>query len=487
MIISVSLYSTRAEITRLYKFAVQTGQNQVSISNLPNVLEAEFLRLEELANTRKTTANALARCEEALASVKQYLGSITVQNLAVAQLDSVLEQYESTAARLDARKVELTRELQRIDAATATEQAQLTVPPEHNKLRNRAAIGVFARNAGDVEIALIYAVPFASWTAFYDIRVDMDTKEIPVKLIYKAAVKQNTGESWDNVPLQLETSTPTFGLGVPTLYPWNVDIYRVPSQPHVLYQCPTLYQASLDVDPAAKRAASLRRPVMSWYSTTPGQDEDDVEDGFIDSTSAIKHADAAVTSAGNVSATFRVPGLATIPCDNAPHNFAIVELHSKATMSWVAVPKREAKTHLTYTLLSGTASVYVGGSFIARSSVPAVSPQESFYFPLGPDPSIRITYHPCIKKRSQSGFYNKSEIHSAPIEGLRIVDQIPASQNAQIKGVNVAARVVAQWDGGEERDRRVSWVCTVPARGKVYLAMEWTVTVSPADVRVIGL
>ncbi|KAJ7640734.1 mucoidy inhibitor A [Mycena polygramma] len=497
-IVSVSLYSTRAEITRLYKFGVHSGQNQVYISKLPNVLEAESLRvegrgaatihdvtlsmedevvsklspqLEELMKTRKNTANAMARCDEALLSLKQYLGSITVQNLAVSQLESMLEQYESTAARLDTRNDELTRELQSIDAEIATERAQIKTPPEYSKLRNRAAIGVFAQKAGDVEIALIYAVPFASWTAFYDIRVDMDTKESPVTLIYKAAVKQNTGESWDDIPLQLETSTPTFGLGVPTLPPWNVDIY----------------QASLDMDSAARRAA--RRPVMSWYSATPGHD---------------------VAHITNTS---------------------------------------------QYTLLSGTASVYVGGSFIARSSVPA---HMCTHQRASLDPSIRITYHPCIKKRSQSGFYNrqvaqkplepsrgfravrkngsqnaitwpiwllrnlsnKSEIHSftqritvqntksAPVEGLRIVDQIPASRNAQIKvnlvqpplalgegttksaatqSVNVAAGVVAQWDGGEERDRRVSWVCTVPARGKVNLAMEWTVTVSPADARVIGL
>jgi hypothetical protein len=43
-IIGVSLYSNRAEITRLYKFSVKTGQNQVNISGLPNVLEAESLR-----------------------------------------------------------------------------------------------------------------------------------------------------------------------------------------------------------------------------------------------------------------------------------------------------------------------------------------------------------------------------------------------------------------------------------------------------------
>jgi hypothetical protein len=43
-IIAVNLYSTRAEITRLYKFAVKTGQNLVNVSGLPNVLEAESLR-----------------------------------------------------------------------------------------------------------------------------------------------------------------------------------------------------------------------------------------------------------------------------------------------------------------------------------------------------------------------------------------------------------------------------------------------------------
>jgi hypothetical protein len=126
----------------------------------------------------------------------------------------------------------------------------------------------------------------------------------------------------------------------------------------------------------------------------------------------MKHEEAAVMSTGNVNATFRVPGLVTIPCDGAAHNFTIVELPPQAVMSWVAVPKREAKTHLTvrgrappssflcmyletdlsqahitnaseYTLLSGTANVYVDGSFIARSTVPPVSSQESFDCPLG--------------------------------------------------------------------------------------------------------
>ncbi|KAJ7315018.1 hypothetical protein DFH08DRAFT_820983 [Mycena albidolilacea] len=514
-ITSVSVYPTRAEVTRVYKFAVQTGQNQVYISGLPNVLEPESLRVEgrgaatihdvtlsvadevsqefvpmfspklaELLSTREDKEDALTRCEQALSSLRQYLDSLTVQNLPVTQLESVLHQYETTGARLDARKKELTRELQRIDTEIAAENAQMAVPPEDHWLRNMAAIGVFAQTPGNVEIALIYAVPYASWTAFYDIRVDMDAKESPVKLIYKAAIKQNTGESWDNVPLQLETSTPTFGLGVPKL-------------PEVV---------------------------------------------------EMKHEEAAVMSTGNVNATFRVPGLVTIPCDNAAHNLTIVELRPQAVMSWVAVPKREAKTHLTahitnaseYTLLSGTANVYVDGSFIARSTVPSVSPQESFDCPLGLDPSIRITYPPISKQLSQSSFYKKSATHgftqritvhntkSVPVDGLRIVDQIPVPRNAQVKvklvqpalplgegegvtgkgaeaesnagagagakgkgkqsaSVSVSKGVVAQWDGGDKTDRRVSWVCAVPAQGKINLTLEWTVTVSPADAQVVGL
>ncbi|KAJ7847751.1 hypothetical protein B0H14DRAFT_3453626 [Mycena olivaceomarginata] len=470
-------------------------------------------KLEELLTTREDRGDALARCEQALSSLRQYLGSLTVQNLPVIQLESVLHQYETTGARLDARKKELTRELQRIDAEISAERAQVAVPPEDHKLRSKAAIGVFAQTPGNVEIALIYAVPHASWTAFYDIRVDMDTKESPVKLIYKADIKQNTGESWDNVPLQLETSTPTFGLGVPQ---------TVPLESRYLPTC-CVYQI-WGPDVATDREATAPEVVE------------------------MKHEEAAVMSTGNVNATFRVPDLVTIPCDGAAHNFTIVELRPQAVMSWVAVPKREAKTHLTahitnaseYTLLSGTANVYVDGSFIARSTVPPVSPQESFDCPLGLDPSIRVTYPPVVKQLSQSGFYKKSATHSftqritvhntksVPVDGLRIVDQIPVSRNAQVKvkviqpvlplgegegatgkgaeaesnagagagakgkgkqsaSVSLSKGVVAQWDGGDKTDRRVSWVCAVPAQGKINLTLEWTVTVSPADAQVVGL
>ncbi|KAJ7868812.1 hypothetical protein B0H14DRAFT_3441123 [Mycena olivaceomarginata] len=566
-IIGVSLYSSRAEITRLYKFSVKTGQNQVNISGLPNVLEAESLRVEgrgaatihdvtvstakgehvptsspELAallSRKEKTSSALARCQKSIASLEQYLASLTVQHLDVSKLESVMEAYDSTGEKLDAKQCELTEQLRLIDADIVLERARIAVPHENDELRVKAAIGVFAEAEGDVEIALIYAVPRATWTAFYDIRVDMNAKEDPITLIYKAAITQNTGESWDDVSLTLETSTPTFGLGVPQLPAWNLDVERYFGGK----------KSKSAFGGGGSEMSRSRKIDRDMYSA----DLDEMPGGnYRAEDQPMEFRGASVTSKGNFSATFRVPGLVSIPSDGEAHNFTIVQLTLKAEMSWVSVPKVDTKAHINaritnasdYTLLSGTASVYVDGSFISRSDVPAVSPKESFDCPLGVDPSIRITYHPVIKKLSQSGFYNKSANYvfsqritvfntkSITVDRLKITDQIPTSQNSQIevklvnpaltlpsddpgkgssslnlKGtsksaptpqvINVARGVVAQWDGADEPtdcavealglDRKLNWVCSVGAQAKINLSLEWEVTVSPASVKVVGL
>jgi hypothetical protein len=43
-IVGVSVYPSRAEVTRLFNFEVQTGQNQVHINGLPAVLDEDSFR-----------------------------------------------------------------------------------------------------------------------------------------------------------------------------------------------------------------------------------------------------------------------------------------------------------------------------------------------------------------------------------------------------------------------------------------------------------
>jgi hypothetical protein len=69
------------------------------------------------------------------------------------------------------------------------------------------------------------------------------------------------------------------------------------------------------------------------------EDQDEEEDEML-------HSGAALTSKGDINATFRIPGLVTIPSDGAVHNFTIVELELEASMTWVSIPKYDTKTHL---------------------------------------------------------------------------------------------------------------------------------------------
>ena len=118
---------------------------------------------------------------------------------------------------------------------------------------------------------------------------------------------------------------------------------------------------------------------------------------------------------------------------------------------------------------------------------------------------------------SQSGFYTKSTTHafsqiisvhntkSVEIEKLKIIDNIPVSQDANITvnlispGLTIplssatpnnktvpssvtVANGVAQWnDSGSDvnalgKDGRLDWICSIPALAKINLLLQWEVT-----------
>ena len=69
----------------------------------------------------------------------------------------------------------------------------------------------------------------------------------------------------------------------------------------------------------------------------------------------MQHEEMMITSKGNVSASFRVPGLVTIPSGGrgAVYNVTIAQLTLPAQMSWVSVPKVDfGRVHLEVSFTS---------------------------------------------------------------------------------------------------------------------------------------
>jgi uncharacterized protein (TIGR02231 family) len=283
-----------------------------------------------------------------IASLAGYLKSVHPSHVEFSKLHDLVQYYDSTAEELDDKVTKLEGELQEIKTAVKAEQDKLSGPTGNEKLNLRASIGVFADCEGEVKIALIYgmctviqsflaktefraAVRNATWSAGYDIRVDMQSKDKPITLIYKASITQDTGEDWNDVPLTLETATPTFGVNVPTLTPWTLSVYS-----------PVLMKKSksISLSPGGAVFAGVARgaPRMSTRRERAFDDSDEIL--------SIGHRELQVSSKGYVSATFGVPGLINIPSDNVGHNVTIVKLTLDATMNWVCVPKKDTRVHL---------------------------------------------------------------------------------------------------------------------------------------------
>ena len=115
--------------------------------------------------------------------------------------------------KYDEKKASVQEELGRLNDEISKERSSLDAQQtSRRQCRMSATISVFTSSGGNVEILLVYgihlpifsltslliafsvAVPDASWTPLYDIRVNTEAKESPVELVYKAAIRQDTGE-----------------------------------------------------------------------------------------------------------------------------------------------------------------------------------------------------------------------------------------------------------------------------------------------------
>lgn len=191
------------------------------------------------------------------------------------------------------------------------------------------------------------AVKNATWNAGYDIRVDMQAQDKPIALVYKGSITQNTGEDWEDVPLTLETATPTFGVGVPSLSPWTLTTHR----PVVLKSYGGPPRSSAMVMPSGMPMAGFMSPgmpsppvIVQAPGSSQSYDDEAAERSY--RRASIGHRELQVSSKGNISATFGVPGLISIPSDSVVHNVTIVKLALDAEMSWVCVPKKDSRVHL---------------------------------------------------------------------------------------------------------------------------------------------
>lgn len=168
-------------------------------------------KLEDLLSQKTRSEKALTRCRKAIASIETFRGSLDVQHVQPLHLGEVQQGIAAVAEILDEKLLGLEEKLEEVNKAIEEERKVLGEIKVDDNLRKQVIITIFAERDREVEVVLIYGMPFvmillipmrhlfegvtnATWDATYDIYVKTDTKEKPVTFIYKAAIQQSTGE-----------------------------------------------------------------------------------------------------------------------------------------------------------------------------------------------------------------------------------------------------------------------------------------------------
>lgn len=136
--------------------------------------------------------------------------------VSVSNLQQTSDFYSSKLTALKLKEIERNKTLNTLTEQKNDLQNQINLlTNKKNYPTGEILVKADAKQAGNYAIEISYIVGNASWFPTYDIRAK--NIEEPIQLIYKANVKQDTKEDWQNVKLKFSSAKPNVSGVAPTL------------------------------------------------------------------------------------------------------------------------------------------------------------------------------------------------------------------------------------------------------------------------------
>jgi len=233
--------------------------------------------------------------------------------------------------------------------------------------------------AGALELS--YLVGGVSWAPTYDLRADQ--RLASVELVYRADVRQATGEDWSDVELLLSTANPEVGamappLGALWLSLWDPEVRRGRSS-------------------SSWGLASKAAPVES--QAAPASPEP--TDSF------------ATVLQGAGSLRYRVARRESIPSRTDSSRVLVGRANLDVEAEHRCVPALDTNVWLRarttntspWVMLDGPAAVYFGGDFVGRTQLGLVRLGERFGLDLGMDPGVTVERVELERTSGSAGFF----------------------------------------------------------------------------------
>ena len=518
---AVTVYQDRAQVTRSVSVALRPGSQVIAIEGLPVLLQDDSVRVDAKGTARATitgievkrsflSQTADKRVKEIEAELRQlerklggldarkaglvaqkgFVDSIKVawgerisQQLAIgkptgAELNEAMGFVGSNTVKVEDQQREIEQEKQIIkEQIDALKRKKQEATGSYRKESKTVEVAVETAKEGKLTLDLSGVVNQATWEPSYDVRLAQDGTS--AELTYRAQVRQQTGEDWNNVALTLSTARPASGGAPPALYPWRISFYR---------PMPVAMPAAAPMRNYKKAA----RPVMAESMKADMAMEEEEP-----APAAFQTAHAATEG---TSIAFKIPKPVEIPSDNTRHSTVIALEKLPVSTEYSTVPKLAAVAYLTaelvnkagWPLLPGTVKIFSGNTFVGSADMKQVASGEKFTLPIGSDDQITVKREE-LKQHKEAGLFGKNRMgyRSAitvtnfrkEAQTVNVKDQLPLAGDSEI---TVSLEEATLPPTEKKDDGTLIWKLKLAAGEKKVISYEIVVEY-PKDREVTGL
>ena len=450
----VKIFLSGAQVNRNFKTTIESGVTQIVVENLSSQIDRNSITVSVNGDAMiLSTSYSLDYIKEnkVTPELKKLKDSLDVFTASLNELNMLLAVYNEEAGMLNAnksvggsnvgvnsdnlqkvidffrkrmievktkildidkKKLKLSEKIQRVNEQMQVENGKMNQPS------GTIFVNISSKQKTNVEIGLSYFARGASWGPSYDLRAkDVNST---VGLLYKAIVRQNTGENWENVHVALSTGNPTLGGTKPQLNPWFLRFIR-PRYEQIL------------------NARGIDKPMSKQEAAGIPQSEE------------INMVDAVQMQENQLVTEFDIQLPYTVLSDGKEVMMDIQSFTLPASYSYYSSPKLDKDAFLMASitgweklnLLPGNSNVYLENSYVGQSFINPVATSDTLNLSFGRDKRI-VVKRELVKDMNTTKFIGgnvekeflfETSVRNSKKETviITIEDQIPLSTDGEIK------------------------------------------------------
>lgn len=394
---------------------IQNIQDQIDLLKDQKTTDVIRLKTNKAALTIIDNSKNLERTKENALSVNEINDLINL-------VEKKTEQLLTDNAQIESRLAKINDDINHLEQLLEKTKQKGVEPGARIKIR------LYAPKATTTKLDITYVVNNAGWIPTYDIHTT--SVDQPIELTYKAKLYQNSGIAWDNINIILSSGNLSQNTTIPTLTPWYLS-EASPLDNKVLY-------------------GEIR---YDYESESPKRD---AKVSFEDFNGAPQKQrtleEYVITDNGGINTQYLIDIPYTIPSDGKEHTIFIQRAELAAEYQYIAIPKLSPNAYLQATikdwqslnLLPGMTSLYFENHYIGQGVLKLNDLQQGLNLSLGIEKRI-IVEREEVKTQGSSGIFSGNNIerkfgyiikatNSRPDNiKLTVIDQLPVSQNEQIK------------------------------------------------------